>query len=82
MHPRSCIPVRRTVLDVSTKTLTSSKLALHCPRRTAAKHYFAGAASAIQLFFIFIFLFVSYGEPLSLVSSSFCAPFPFLGVCV
>ena len=75
MHRMSCIPVCRTVLDVLTKI--PSSLAFHCFRETAAN--FAGAASAVQLFHIFSFLFVCYGEPLLLVSS-FCAPAPLLGV--
>ena len=82
MHRRSCILVCRTVPVVPPKTLTTSSLALHCPRATAARHYFAGVALVIQLFLISSFLFVSYGEPLWLVSLSFCAPAPFLGVCV
>ena len=48
------------------------------PKRNKIKN----STRAIQLFLIFSFLVVSYGEPLSLVSSSFCASAPFLGVCV
>ena len=81
MHRRYYVPVYPTVLDVPTKTPTSSSLAFRCPRGTAAKHYFAGAASAVQLFHIFRFLNVRYGEPLLLVSSSSCAPAPLLGNC-
>ena len=57
-----------------TKTLTSSSLALYCPRGTAVKHYFAGAASVVQLFHIFRFSLACYGETLLLVSSSFSIP--------
>ena len=80
IHRRYCVPVCQTVLDVPTKTLTSLSLAFRYPRGTAAKHYFAGAASAVQLVHIFSFLMLCYGEPLLSVSSSFCAPVPLLGV--
>ena len=72
-------PVCRSVLDVPTKTPTSSSLAFRCPRGTAAKHYFAGTASAVQLLYIFRFFIVRYAEPLLLVSSPSCAPAPLLG---
>ena len=68
MHCRNCVPVCRTVLDAPTKPLTLSSLAFLCPRGTAAKHYFAEAASAVQLFHIFSFRIVCNGEPLLLVS--------------
>ena len=80
MHRSYYVPVCRTVLDVPPQIPTLSSLAFDCPRGTAAKHYFAGAASAVQLSHIFSFLIVRYGEPLLLVSTFSCAPAPLLGV--
>ena len=80
MYRMYYVPVRRTVLDLPTKTPTSSSLAFRCPRGTAAKHYFSGAATAVQLFHIVSILIVRYGEPLLLIFSASCTPARLLGV--
>ena len=58
MHRRYYVPVCRTVPNDLTKTLISLLFASRCPRETIAMDYFAGASSAVQLFYIFSFLFV------------------------